>query len=295
MAPKKKIQLTFTILLCACLALAGCASTGSDGPAPALQNGRPADQLMESADQAARQGDLRAALVLYRDALDQTPSATLWHRIGAAHRELGNLDAAVHSYGEVIALDPQNAAAYEALGLLYMTRQDRESARGLLAKAVELEPVRWRAHNGLGILADMKGDHLAAVIDYQSALEMQPGSPMLLNNVGYSYYLAGDLELAEGYFRDALGRGDYKPAMLNLGLVYARKAQYDDAVKMLTKVLDRPTAYNDAAFIAMNNGHYNQAERMLREAIRMSPVHYPTAQDNLALVQARLAGIGGRQ
>jgi Flp pilus assembly protein TadD len=266
----------------------GCAST-SDRPTESAADIERSERLVASGDHAARQGDLRAALVLYRDALDVVPSAALWHRIAAAQQELGNLDAAAHAFDEVIALDDTHATAHEALGLLQLKRQDTATARRLLTRALELHPARWRAHNGLGILADTEGNHLDAIAHYQAALDLQPHSPMLLNNIGYSHYLVGDLDQAEGYFLLALAYGSYPAAQLNLGLLHARKAQYDEAVRMLAQVLDLPTAYNDAAFVAMNNGDYGRAERMLREAIRQSPVHYPTAQKNLALVQLRQA------
>jgi Flp pilus assembly protein TadD len=64
---------------------------------------------------------------------------------------------------------------------------------------------------------------------------------------------------------------------------------YDQAVETLARAVDRPKAYNDIGYIALANGHNQIAQNLLEEAIRLSPVHYETAQRNLALAR------GGRR
>jgi Flp pilus assembly protein TadD len=279
------------VMLAAVLAVTvGCAAN------PARQSDSPFDgkqyeELVASGDEAAQRGDFQTALVMYGEAQERRETADVWLRIGAAQRELGRNDGAAYAFRQVTELDPENAGAHEALGLLLLGFRDEAGARAMFLRAIELDANRWQAHNGLGVLADLAQEPGTAIEHFKTALAIRPGSPMLLNNVGYSLYLAGDLELAEQYFRRAVSHVDYEPAILNLGLVHARKREYRRAVETLARVVERPTAYNDVGFVAISNGDYSQAEELLREAIRLSPVHYETAQRNLALARA---GSGGQ-
>jgi Flp pilus assembly protein TadD len=267
------------------LVAAGCASAPRpDAGVDARSDGY--EEMLAAGDSAARQGDFRAALVLYDQALDAKESAEVWFRLGAAHQQLGQTDAAAHAFGRVVALDPTDAAGYEAAGLIHLREGRIEQAKPLLRRAVELDETRWQAHNGLGVLADIEQATSEAVAYYQAALAVRPGSAMLLNNIGYSNYLAGNYAAAIRHFELALTYDTYEPAILNLGLVYARQGLYGLAVDTLTRVMDRSQACNDVGFIALNNGHYQTAQELLQEAIRLSPVHYETAQRNLALARA---------
>jgi len=178
------------------------------------------------------------------------------------------------------------------VGLEYLNLSNDAAARKHLTRAVELDSVRWRAHNGLGVLADREQDYSTAIEHYEVALAANAGSPMLMNNMGYSRYLAGDLDqAARDFYRATELDSDYSPAWANLGLIYARRAWYEDALTILTRVREEPIAYNDVGFIALRNGDFLEAEQMLSEAVRLSPTFYEAANQNLEQARARL----GRQ
>jgi uncharacterized protein YgiM (DUF1202 family) len=116
---------------------------------------------------------------------------------------------------------------------------------------------------------------------------------MLMTNIGYSYYLAGDMERASAWFgRALLVDAEFAPAVKNLALLYARQGWYDQAVKTFSKVTGQAQAYNDVGYVAMRQGDYEQAHELLTEAIRLSPVYYQKAYDNLATLKKQMDAAG---
>jgi Flp pilus assembly protein TadD len=132
----------------------------------------------------------------------------------------------------------------------------------------------------------MKHDYAAAIVRYLAAIELQPDSAMLLNNLGYSFYLSGDFDKSAVEFVAAISRDSgYAPARRNLGLLYARKGAYSDAVELLASVMTEAAAYNDVGYMAMLKQDYPSAERLLTEAVERSPTYYEIAATNLAAVK----------
>ena len=73
----------------------------------------------------------------------------------------------------------------------------------------------------------------------------------MLNNLGLLFGRAGDMDRAERYFRDALGRRpDYGEAANNLALVFVSRGQADAAVGLLQGVLKRTPQY-EAAYVTL--------------------------------------------
>jgi Flp pilus assembly protein TadD len=274
------------VILGALALVAGCATTGSvadSGDALSVQ------QSMAAGDDAARRGDFERAVAYYVRAVGQEPSIEGWLRIGAACTRLGQSQRALHAYLKVIELDPAHAESHEGAGLEYLALKKFEAAREHLTQAATLEPRRWRSHNALGILADQRKEHAAAIAHYEAALDINPSSAMLLNNLGFSRFLSRDLTQAalDLYAATALDPA-YKAAWSNLAMVYAERGWYADAVETLLKAGDQAGAYNDVGYVALQRNDLVQAEQLLSEAVRLSPVYYPVAHRNLEAVRVKL-------
>lgn len=256
---------------------------------PELKDARRAVVL---GDQALGEGKPDLATIYYLRAydLDRTNQTAL-ERLAAVYRNKRDLKGAEQAYRELLRLNPSHADANENLGLMRLDARGYRDAEQLLGKAVAVDPRRWRAWNGLGIIADIRGDHQRAADCYRSALRAEPQSPMLLSNLGYSYYLAGDHAQARRYFAAALDiDSGYRRAARNMGLLEARERNYRAAVGMLSRVMEPHAAYNDVGYISMLQGDYAEADRLLAESIRLSPIYYEKAQENvrqLRLLQQR--------
>jgi tetratricopeptide (TPR) repeat protein len=288
--PKQILLLPAALLL-----LSGCMS----GPSNVVQEEEPVevnvleqfedmsvDEIIEAGDSAALGGEMERAIFIYMQALSLEENGEIWFKIGWAYAGLGEKKNAWRAYNNAIQLNPENARAFEEIGLLYLSAKRRELAKVNLERAIEIDATRWRSYNALGVLADTEQQYDLAIEYYTAALDNNPESAMLLNNLGYSHYLAGDLDEAEIHFRIAVSAdGNYLPAMANLGLIYARQRKYDKAIATLSKIMEKPQAYNDVGYIAFHNGDLKKASWLLAEAIHHSPTYYEIAYQNLAKVK----------
>jgi tetratricopeptide (TPR) repeat protein len=244
------------------------------------------EEITQSGDEAAQRGEWERAIFVYMQALAIEETGDTWFKTGKAYDQLGNRDKAWQAYATTLQIDPEHALAYEEIGMAYLGAKRKDQAKQYLKKAVELDPTLWRTNNVLGVLADSEEDYVHAIQHYETALKYNPESAMLLNNLGYSHYLAGNLTTAEQHFRMAIAvTNDYKPAIANIGLIYARRGQYERSVEMLRTIMDRAQAYNDSGYVAFHNDDLEQAAELLAEAIRISPTYYETAYQNLAKVE----------
>jgi Flp pilus assembly protein TadD len=289
--------LRVTSLLVMAIYLSGCATAQSRGvrtePEEPLiydqYEGMSAEEITAAGDEAWREGELEQAVFIYMQSLAIADDPDVWMKVGKIQQHGGQIQSAWKAYSRVIELDSQSAEGYERMGILLLSSKQKDLAAQHLRKSIELDNHRWLANNALGVLADAAGEYELAIGYYEKALERYPNSPMLLTNMGYSYYLSGQFEEAERLFSIAIGIDrSYTAAKKNLGLVRARSGRYESAVNILMNVIEKPKALNDVGYIALANGDIEEAERLLKEAIRLSPAYYETAYENLERVkQAR--------
>ncbi len=289
--------------LCASVALfallGACASTpapvpaDSDEPAP-IEPQNPAapeseEDVRREAVAALVSGDFQRALRLYVQVSNSSPDDTeALYNIGALHERLGNRELAARAYARVVAIDPDHTLGLQGLGLAYLATDDTEQAKIYLDRAVFLEPTLWRSSHALGVIADRQEMHYSAIEHYTAALDVNPDNVAIVNNRGYSRYLLGQYEDAEADLVNALRMDpDHMKAKRNLALVYARQGRYEAARTLMTNVAEPYVVANDVGYLAMLSQDYGAAERLFRDALRMSPRHYEKASANLAELNRR--------
>jgi len=245
------------------------------------------EEAISRADEARKAADLSRALYFYVKALEYDPEdAELLAAIVLLHLEQGNDKLAARAYTLALQVNPDYVNVLEARGLILLKHDENERAVIDLARAAELNPDSWRAHNGLGLLASRQNDYKQAITHYNRALAIRPESADILNNRGYARLLADDNVGAEYDLRRATELG-HDQAWVNLGTLFARNGQYERAVKAYSEALPEPEAFNKVAEASINNGDYDTAQRLLEQAIFLSPVYFPAAEANLAQLAER--------
>jgi tetratricopeptide (TPR) repeat protein len=179
----------------------------------------------------ADKGDLDAAVVEYRKALEVKPDyAQAHYHLGSALTLKGKLDvsksefdAAIVEFKKALELKPDSAEIHVSLGVVLCLEVDPDAAIVEFRKATELKPDMAEAHLALGgalllgnALAD-KGDPDAAIVEFKKASELKPDVAEIHNALGTLLALKSDFDAAIVEFKKALElKPDYAAAQKNL-------------------------------------------------------------------------------
>jgi arylsulfatase A-like enzyme/Tfp pilus assembly protein PilF len=141
---------------------------------------------------------------------------------GVALSDDGRGDDAARQFQRVLSLDPNNAPAYQNLGILALRRNDGQSAMTHLTRALELNPRLPLALNTLGVLFARGNDMPRAVEAWKRAVTIDPRQYDALYNIGFVEGRAGHREEA----RRALERfiATAPPSQYAADLTNARRA-----------------------------------------------------------------------
>jgi TolB-like protein/class 3 adenylate cyclase/Tfp pilus assembly protein PilF len=181
----------------------------------------------------------------------ENPEAFRLYLQGQFFRDQLNQDAtarAVECYQQALHLDPDYALAWAGLsraisdlaGQNWIPRADGyEVARTAAQKAVTLEQTLPEAHTALGwVLGWYDWNWKAAEASFQRALELAPGSTLAINGAATFFGNLGNLDVAVGLFRRAVGLDPLNvPVGRNLGLYCLAAGALQEAEAALTKTL----------------------------------------------------------
>ena len=175
------------------------------------------------------------------EAVDQKSSlhTLAWMQAALNLADLDRNDEAKQRLQTLIAEDPSNNRAYLALGAIFSSSKDFQSAATLYSQALEANPDAgdsfWNIYYYRGISYERLKEWDKAEPDFREALKRNPDHPQVLNYLGYSLIDRDEkleealemvkraVELApdDGYIIDSLGwayykMGDYEKAVETL-------------------------------------------------------------------------------
>jgi tetratricopeptide (TPR) repeat protein len=161
--------------------------------------------------------------------------ATTWQqRLGEAiaRHQRGTKDDVAFAqriYRDILADQPDNAAAQHFLGVIHYQRGELASALPLLERAAAAQPTEPEFHNNLGLAlaaCDRDGE---AEVEYRAALELRPEHAVAWNNLGLALQAQNNLAAAIDAFRRALAIApDFAQARWNLSLALLLDRQFEE-------------------------------------------------------------------
>jgi tetratricopeptide (TPR) repeat protein len=114
--------------------------------------------------------------------------------------ELGEHEAALKIYDEIIKVSPDNVAALIGMGNSFMKLQLPDKAEIFFDRACLKEPNNFKAWLGLGLLALHQNDTKKADINFNKSLENNPDNYKALCGLGMLRMNMADLDGAIDYF-----------------------------------------------------------------------------------------------
>lgn len=240
------------------------------------------EAILKKARDAWVMGKQELALAYYIKAYKIQPkNIEILTEMADIYNKLDNKKLLEICYKLILEQQPDNQEVIEKYGLLLIRQKKNLEAEKLLKKAAD-NTKSWKVYNGLGIVFDIQGKHEEARFFYGKASLIEQNNPEILNNIGYSFYMEDQLEKAQGYFLWAIKIDrDFYKGFFNYALTLARQKKYSESLSVFSKVMSLPEANNNTGYIAMRNGDYEKAEYFLNKAIKLSPIFYKKAHQNL--------------
>lgn len=104
-------------------------------------------------------------------------SAKFYIRRGIAHRERGQVNAAINDFSQALQLMPQSGLAYYHRAYTFDMAECSEQALHDYSKAIELEPHQAVAYGSRGGMYYSQERYREARIDFHKFLDLMPDSP----------------------------------------------------------------------------------------------------------------------
>jgi type IV pilus assembly protein PilF len=132
--------------------------------------------------------------------------AAIYVEMGIAYLRDGQPAVAMKKLKKAIAVDPQNAEAYNVMAILYERLGKPDLAEENYAKAVALQPKDPFIRNARGSFFCKRERYAAAEQEFKNALNnpLYPTPWVAMTNAGLCMERAGDAAAAETYYREAL-------------------------------------------------------------------------------------------
>jgi len=169
--------------------------------------------------------------------------------LGTAYLKEGNPPGAVHALREATKHNPQNAEAWERLGLAYMASNALKEADGAFNKALRLATEnRGRVHYNYGLLLVRMERYEESVTQFEATLaDLTYRTPArALNSLGFTLFKMGKHDTAIQRLSDAIRRSpELCQARFHRALAYEAKGANEAAIDDFEAVIQ--TCGDDAA------------------------------------------------
>jgi protein O-GlcNAc transferase len=252
-----------------------------------------ADQLLKTALEHHRAGELTEARLLYQRVLSEMPAhAVALFRGGLLELQDGHPQAALALIEQAAAAAPDEPRHHFGLGQALQALRRHEDAAAAYRRVLLADPRSADAHFALGIALQSLGDYAGAIGAYEAAVNFQPDFSDAFNNLGNCQKLEGRLPQAAAAYHQALAlRPENAGAMSNLGVVLQEMGRIDEAVELLRTAVDRqPLVASHAVNLGIalsSQRNFAAAEAVLRRTLSQDADN-PEAAFNLGNALAAL-------
>ncbi len=125
--------------------------------------------------------------------------------LGDMYMAQNDIDRAIKTYCDAIAVDPENYLTYAKAGLALWEKDYIEESIVAFHKSIEINPNFEVAQNNLGVVyLDGIGDTKASVEYFKNAIELNPNYTLAYFNIARAYQAMGEKALAAEYYQMTL-------------------------------------------------------------------------------------------
>jgi tetratricopeptide (TPR) repeat protein len=168
------------------------------------------------ADLLSRSGDIDQAVAVLTRGLDELPqSASMRYTRAMLGEQQDNLALLESDLRAIIAQDPDNATALNALGYTLADRTQRyDEARTLISRALTLQPQEPAILDSMGWVLYRQGDYQESIRYLRLAYERFP-DPEVAAHLGEVLWASGDTKAAMAIWEQALEKDPDHPVLVS--------------------------------------------------------------------------------
>lgn len=217
------------------------------------------------------------AIAEARTALSMDPqNAEAYQFLGLGLYSNGQYRPAVHAFAESLAREGDNPDTYYDMGIALHADGNLHGAMIAYSKAIQLRPDFWEAHSNLALVLHEEGKLSEAVAEYREAKRIAPSEASVRNNLGNTYCDQGEYDAAILELKDLYRQHpEWQQGHACLASAYMAKKNYDDAVSELQIALrQNPTGSTEHRVLGQALLLDNRPEEALREfrlAVSLNP------------------------
>jgi type IV pilus biogenesis/stability protein PilW len=204
--------------------------------------------------------------------------ARSYFEMAVAYMQGGDATGALQELQKAVAINPYDPEYFNALGLVYYSKNKYGKAAANFKKAIEIDPLHSDARHNLGHLYLTQGRYELAIQEFDKALanDLYRNRPQTLNALGYSYFKRRDYIKAEKAFKECIDHDRmYFLSYGNLGKVYIALERYQDAANILERGLQLrpiyPEAMLDLSLVVCKQGNKQRGRELLKRVKQIDP------------------------
>ena len=170
---------------------------------------------------------------------DELSRARIHTELAAGYLELGNYGVALQEANEALKAEPNYAAAFNVLGLVYMELRDDKAAESSFQRALRINSLDSDANNNYGWYLCQRKREQESIKYFLAALR----NPLYTTpdkswvNAGICARQAGDLTAADEYFQKALKvRPTQSQALFQMADMAYKRKNYPEAKAYLVRM-----------------------------------------------------------
>src|SRR3990167_8945322 len=192
------------------------------------------------------------------------------------HHRQGNLVEAKRLYELHLANHPADYEAYHALGILFASNKQFQSALEYIEKAIALNANQATYYNSLGNVFRHLSELEKAAKAYQKAIKIQPDYAIAYSNLGAIYFQQKKfIASKQAYEKALLLKENYADAHCNLGILLTELQEDATAIIHLKRALElNPhllTALNQMGDYYLRHENYSEARDVFLKCIDKAP------------------------
>ena len=217
------------------------------------------------------------AIAEARTALSMDPqNAEAYQFLGLGLFSNGQYGAAVHAFIESLARDAGNPDTYYDLGITLHADGNLPSALAAYRQAIRLNPGFWEAHSNLALILHEQSKLDEALAEYREAKRLAPQEASVRNNLGNTYCDQGDFDAAIVELRELYRQHpEWEQGHGCLARAYMSKKNYAGAVDELQlAVRQNPSSSAEHRLLGealLLNDKLEEGIHELRLAVTLNP------------------------